>query len=259
MITFTSPDGTPIAAHREGKGPPLVLVHGTTADHTRWAPVLGALAENHTVYAIDRRGRGGSGDAEPYAIEREFDDVAAVCDAIGGPVDLLGHSYGAICSLEASLRAASLRRLVLYEPPVPLGDPIYPPGVPEKLAALLATGDREAVVATFMREVVRMPPAELELLRGKPAWTARVAAAHTIARELAQSTTYVWDGARFAAMRTPTLVLLGSDSPRFFRAAAERVAASVPDAKLVELAGQQHAAMDTAPAMFVREVLAFLG
>jgi len=96
-----------------GSGPHLVLVHGTTADHTRWRPILPALEAKHTVHAIDRRGRGGSGDQLPYAIEREFEDVARVCDAIGGPVDLLGHSYGAICPFEASLRASSLRKLVL--------------------------------------------------------------------------------------------------------------------------------------------------
>ena len=66
-----SADGTLIAVWRSGDGPPLVLVHGATADHGRWAPVLPALEEHFTVLAMDRRGRGRSGDAQPYAIERE--------------------------------------------------------------------------------------------------------------------------------------------------------------------------------------------
>src|SRR5689334_8539504 len=102
MMTVKSKDGTPIAVAKSGHGPPLVLVHGTTADHTRWKPILPKLEEKFTVYAIDRRGRGGSGDSANYAFEIEFDDVAAVVDSIGEPVFLLGHSYGAICSLEAS-------------------------------------------------------------------------------------------------------------------------------------------------------------
>jgi pimeloyl-ACP methyl ester carboxylesterase len=74
--TAVSQDGTPIAFWRSGEGPPLVLVHGTAANHGRWRPVLPAFAVSFTVYAIDRRGRGGSGDADGYSVEREFEDVA---------------------------------------------------------------------------------------------------------------------------------------------------------------------------------------
>ena len=137
MSTFTSGDGTQIGCEKSGAGLLLVLIHGTAADHARWAPVLPALRERFTVYACDRRGRGGSGDGPSYAMEREFEDVATVVDGIGGPVDLLGHSYGALCSLEAATRAKNLRRLVLYEPPIPAGMPITPPGVIDRLQALL--------------------------------------------------------------------------------------------------------------------------
>jgi pimeloyl-ACP methyl ester carboxylesterase len=92
MQTITSKDGTMIAYQRSGTGPPLVLVHGTTADHTRWAPVLPAFEQYFTVYAVDRRGRGGSGDAGQYAIEREFEDIVALVNSIEEPVFLLGRS-----------------------------------------------------------------------------------------------------------------------------------------------------------------------
>jgi pimeloyl-ACP methyl ester carboxylesterase len=90
---------------------------------------------------------------EPYAIERESEDVAAIVDGIGGPVDVVGHSYGALCSLEAARLTKHLRRLVLYEPPVPAGEPIYPPGVIEHLQRLLDSGDKDAVVSTFLAEI----------------------------------------------------------------------------------------------------------
>ncbi len=94
LRTARSTDGTPIAYETVGAGPPLVLVHGSVSDRGYWAPVSPALAEDYTVVTVDRRGRGASGDTTPCTIEREFEDVAAVVDAIGVPVHLVGHSYG---------------------------------------------------------------------------------------------------------------------------------------------------------------------
>lgn len=255
---FTSKDGTRIACEVTGKGPSLVLVHGTTADHTRFAPILPALGEHFTVYACDRRGRGLSGDAAAYALEREFEDVAAVVDGLGGEVDLLGHSYGALCSLEGAALSRNLRRLVLYEPPIPIGAPITPPGIVERLEALLEQGDHEGVVTTFVLEVPKVPPAGLEKMREKPAWKARVAAAATIPRELRADDDYRLAPERLRALRVPTLLLLGGDSPPFFREALEQVKLALPQAELVVLPGQQHVAIDTAPELFSQEVIAFL-
>lgn len=256
--TISSRDGTRIAYSRNGQGSPLVLVHGTTADHTRWAPILPALEEHFTVYAVDRRGRAASGDAEDYAVEREFDDVAALVDSLPEPANLLGHSYGAICSLEAALRTENLRKLVLYEPPIPSGIEIYPTEVVARIQSLVDAGDREGAVVTFFREVVHAPPHELEQLRSLPSWPARVAAAHTIPREMCGSDGYVFEPNRFSGLRTPTLLLLGGDSPPFLRAATEAVHSALPNSRIVTLPGQQHTAINTAPELFVREVLQFL-
>jgi len=173
--SVTSKDGTPIAYWHSGQGPPLVLVHGTAADHGRWAPVLPAFEQHFSVCAVDRRGRGASGDSEHYAIEREFEDIAAVVDSLGEPTILLGHSYGALCALEAVLLTRNVRKLVLYEPGIEVaGEQIYPQEVIERLEALLGTGDREGVVATFMREVAELPPETVEYMRSQPAWQALV-------------------------------------------------------------------------------------
>lgn len=259
MDKVRSKDGTLIAFEKSGKGAPLVLVHGTSADHTRWAPVLAPLESRFTVYAVDRRGRGSSGDADPYTIEREFEDVVAVVDSLDEPVNLLGHSYGGICALEAAARSTNLRRLILYEPPIPTGADIYSAAVVNTMRDLLARGDRDGVVATFMREVPRVPPHELELLRSSPAWQRRVAAAHTIFRELeASNNGYRFDPLKFANVTTPTLLLFGGASPAFFPAAINKVHGALPNSRIVVMPGQQHTAMNTAPELFVREVLDFL-
>jgi pimeloyl-ACP methyl ester carboxylesterase len=259
MPSITSNDGTPIAFQRSGTGPPLVLVHGTSASSSRWIHLLPDLEPLFSIYSLDRRGRGGSGDSESYAIEREFEDIAALAASIEEPIYLLGHSYGAICALEAALRIETLRRLILYEPPISLeGESSNPAGIIERLEANLEVGDREAVVSTFFREVVRMPPDEFELFRSLPTWPLRLAAAHTLPRELRAQDQYLFQAERFAELETPTMLLIGSESPALFRSTLETVNAALPNSRIVVLPGQQHIAMDTAPELFVREVVAFL-
>ena len=257
--SVTSEDGTPIAYWRSGEGPPLVLVHGTAADHSRWKPVLPVFEEHFTVYAVDRRGRGDSGDSVDYSIEREFEDVAAVVDSIGEPVNLLGHSYGALCALEAALLTQNVRKLVLYEPAMDVsGERITPPGVIDRLEALLEAGDRDGVVDTMMREAAGVTPEVVEYMRSLPAWQARVAAAHTIPREFRAEEAYRFDPERLGDLRVPTLLLTGSESPAIFEKVKRAVAEALPNARLVVMAGQGHVAMDTGTELFTTEVLRFL-
>ena len=210
METITSANGTPIAYERTGSGPPFVFVHGTTADHTRWEPVRPAFEDHFTVYAIDRRGRGESGDAAEYALEREAEDVASVVGSIDEPVILLGHSYGALCSLEAALRTDNLCRLILYEPPLPVSD--HDPDtedVLDEMTALVDDGENEQALVQFFREIAQVPTTELDALRSAPNWPARVIAAHTAVREERARKEYEFDAARFAGLTTPTLLLTG--------------------------------------------------
>jgi pimeloyl-ACP methyl ester carboxylesterase len=257
----TSRDGTAIAYWQSGSGPALLLVHGSTADHTTtWRLVRQELERHFTVYAMDRRGRGGSGDAPDYHPAREAEDVAAVVEAIGGPVSVLGHSYGALVALEAARLTPNIRRLILYEGVPADGAQLYPDGTREKVEALLEAGDMEGLITTLYRDVVGMPPAEIELLRGqRHAWARRVANAASMPRELAGEGDYVLDAGRFAGMRTPTILFVGGDSPERELRNARAVAAALADARVVILPGQQHAAMYLAPDDFVAEVVRQLG
>jgi len=253
-----SADGTTIGWEVTGSGPPLVLVHGTTADRMRWATVLDPLAERFTVHAVDRRGRGLSGDADAYAIEREFADVAAVVSALDGPVNLLGHSYGAVCSLEAALLTPNLGKLILYEPPLPVGVEIATDEVLARVDEHVAGGEPEEALVTFLTEVVRMPPEQLERMRSLPQWQRRVSIAHTLTREQRLESSYRPALERFEAVEVPTLLMVGTESPPFLTEPVAILEKILPKARVVELQGQAHVAMDTAPDLFVGEVLRFL-
>ena len=257
-----SRDGTEIAFWTNGEGAPLVLVHGATVDHTAWSPLLPYLERHATVHAVDRRGRGASGDARDYHLAREFEDVTAVVDAVaeasGAPVDVLGHSFGGLCALGAATLTSNMRKLVLYEPPVS-PDPGAFPGIAERLDAMLAEDDREAVLATFLREVAMLPDEALDAFRALPGWwQARIAAAHTIPREFRAPFDGGFGHGQASAVAVPTLLLTGGDSPDYMRAATESLATAVPDAHVTVLDGQQHMAHVVDPAAFAEHVLAFL-
>ncbi|MFC4549081.1 MULTISPECIES: alpha/beta fold hydrolase [Halorussus] len=244
LETVTSVDGTEIAFERTGSGPPLVLVAGGGAnDHTRWelAGVRPTFAEHCTVYAIDGRGLGASGDADEYELEREFEDVAAVVESINEPAVLLGHSSGALIALEAALRTDNLRKLVLYEPPIPVSN--HYPDVGDavaKMEALMDEGQHEQVLILFLREVANIPPDEIDALREAPNWRSRVDGAFTIPRAIRGISEYEFDAARFTDMTTPTLLLAGSESQPFTHAATEALDKALPNPQIVTFEGHGH-------------------
>ena len=261
METVTSADGTEIAFERTGGGPPLVLVHGMAGNRTRWElfDVRSALAEHTTVYAVDRRGHGESGDAEEYALEREFEDVAAVVDSIDDPVHLLGHSHGGLCALEAALRTDNLRSLVVYEPAGPWEVPHhYSEELYEELEALVDAGENEEALLLFLREGIHLPDSQIDALRTAPNWSARVDEAPTLPREYLVPTRYAFEPARFAEMTTPTLLLVGGESPGWITDATAAIDDALPNSRISVLEGQEHLAMNTAPDLFIGEVLAFV-
>jgi pimeloyl-ACP methyl ester carboxylesterase len=261
----TSPDGTRIAVFSAGLGPAVLLVHGTSADHRTWRMVAPELAGRRRVHALDRRGRGDSGDEAAYAIERELEDVAAAADALadeaGGPVDVVGHSLGGRVGMGASLLTGSIRRVVGYE---------SAPGgrgwanrddeaLLDRLRADLGAGDLDGLLARFMTEAVGMPPADLAAFRANPIWARRAAAGPTIVRELDAALHAPAIGeAALARATVPILQLTGSDSPPRFRHGAVALHARLADGRLEAIEGARHAAHHTHPAEFLARVEAFL-
>jgi pimeloyl-ACP methyl ester carboxylesterase len=251
-----SPDGTAIGYHQSGDGPPLVLVHGTTGAHWSFRYLLPELVGRFTVYAVDRRGRGESGDTHDYALEREFEDVACLVDLLERPVIVFGHSFGATVALGAALLCANVRALVLYE-----GSPGIA-AVDEadltRIDALAAAGDREAAMVQALA-LFGLTSEEVEQMRASPTWPARIAAAHTIVREVRAEEAYEVTSERFRELAVPTLLLLGGESPGWARDGTDLIRAALPDARVAVLAGQGHAATMTAPGLVAGEIARFVG
>ena len=260
-----SVDGTPIAVFRNGdpEGRPILLIHGTTADHTTFRTVGPMLGTTYDVYAMDRRGRGDSGDTLPYSIVREVEDVAAVADALsaerGTSIDLVGHSYGGRSALGAALRTDSIARVVCYEgAPSPPGSSYHPPGIEDRLRDLLDAGDRDGALALFMREVVGLSDDALAAYRANPVWPLRAAAASTILRELEAELEPAATLPALGAVRQPVLQILGTASLAVFHEATDALDDRLADGRITRIDGARHAAHHTHPEAFVAAVRAFL-
>ena len=260
---IASPDGTPIAVFGSGSGRPLLLVHGASADHTTFRVIGPLLARRSSVHAMDRRGRGASGDVAPYAIEREFEDVAAVADSIaagaGASVAVVGHSFGGRVALGAALRTDAIRAVVCYEGAPSAAEERYQPeGAEERVRELLAAGDPDEALATFLREIVGMSAEGLASYRADPVWPRRAAAAHTIVRELAAEASPEASLDALGGVRQPVLQVLGGASRPAFRLATEALDQRLPNGRITVIDGAKHAAHHTHPDQFVDAIEAFL-
>jgi pimeloyl-ACP methyl ester carboxylesterase len=257
--TVTSADGTVIAFDRSGAGPAVVLIQGALND--RADPVMSGLAAGlsrwFTVFSYDRRGRGGSGDTRPYAVEREIEDLAAVVAAAGGPAAVFGGSSGAGLALRAAARDPAITRLALWEPPYHVDDsaPRLPDDFAEQLDRLVDAGRRADAVELFLVRAAQASPEDVAGMRGHPSWPAMEAAARSLAYEArVMGPGNALPGGLLAAVTQPVLVLNGGASPAWMRRAGQAVADAIPGAVYRVLEGQRHA---VAPAAIVPELLEF--
>lgn len=254
-----SVDGTGLAVFEDGDGPPLVMVHGALSDHSRFGPLVDELRNYVTTFSMDRRGRGASGDAAGYSIEREFEDVAAVVDAVasrtGEAVALWGHSYGANCAIGGAALTHDVHHVVLYEPGLGFR---YPAGAIETIEAAVGAGDKEAAITALLVGVMGATEEEIQAMRSNPLWPTRLATVATMPRELRTEHEWVYRPGQFDAIAAPTLLLAGSESPPAQQEATQRAAAAISGAQIRVLTGHGHFAMQTHPAMVAGVVRSFL-
>jgi pimeloyl-ACP methyl ester carboxylesterase len=257
---ITGADGVRIGLLTAGSGPGLLLVHGGMGTIESWRGAWDALTRHRRVTAMDRRGRGTSGDTGQYTLSSEFADVAAVAAALageqGGPVDVAGHSIGATCLLGAAALGAPFRRIVLYEPPGPQS---VQNNWPDRLAAMVADGQVGRATFTFLTEIIGLTSAEVEALRDAPGGRDVLPiVAATLPREArALAAADLASAAR--QVRQPVLLLVGTASPPWARQITEELAGELPAATVTELPGVGHEALDRAPDRLVAELDRFLG
>src|SRR6266487_4978983 len=187
MNKVSSKDGTPIAFDRSGKGPAVILVGGAfqyRAIDPRTAQLAALLAQHFTVFHYDRRGRGDSGDTQPYAVEREVEDLDALITEAGGSAFVYGTSGPGVLSLEAAARGLSpkMKKLAVWEPPYMLegSRPPIPQDYQEQLAQLLREGRKGDMIELFLTKAVGMPAEFVAPMRQSPFWAAQEAFAPTL-------------------------------------------------------------------------------
>jgi pimeloyl-ACP methyl ester carboxylesterase len=256
MRHVTSADGTTVSYDTYGSGPPLVLVHGAFSTHvTNWEFVKPHLERRFTVYAIARRGRGETDPTTEHRLEDEAGDAAAVIRAAGEPVSLLGHSYGAHTALAAAaLAPGAVRKLVLYEPGWPS---IFTPEAMAALEALARSGDWDGFAWSFFRNCLQVPEQELQQVRESDLWAPILDDAPATLGDVRALSRYDFSPERFRDITCPTLLQIGTESPRHLYA-TDALAAALPDVRIGELQGQAHEGMTTAPELYAEAVMRFL-
>jgi pimeloyl-ACP methyl ester carboxylesterase len=248
MSKVTSKDGTQIAYDKKGQGPALILVDGAIC-YRGFGPMPGLaemLAPHFTVYTYDRRGRGESSNGQPFAVEREVEDIDALIDAAGGSAFIYGISSGACLAMEAAVKLGNkVSRLALYEPPY--NDEAAArqqwKDYRKQLDQALSEGRRGDAVVLFMK-LVGTPADAIEGMRNAPMWPMFEAVAPTLEHDAA-----VMGDERSAPLSrarkvsAPTLVMDGGANLTmmpFMHTSATALAGAIPNAQHRTLEGQTH-------------------
>lgn len=248
MQTVTSKDGTKIAYEKVGSGPALVLVDGALCyrDFGPARALAQQLQDSFTVYMYDRRGRGESGDTQPYALKREIEDLEAVVDAAGGSVQLFGQSSGGVLAIEAANSIPrKVSKLAVYETPLFVDDSHTP--LPEdfitRMQANVQAGLPGKAVKMFMR-LVGTPGLFVAIMPLMPIWKKLKTVAPTLAYDFTFMQPYQQSKslgrAQWSAVTMPTLAIVGGKSPAWMEHAVKAVAEVLPRARYELLTGQNH-------------------
>ena len=252
MPQVRSADGTSIGYDRlSDEGPALVLVGGGLDDGTENRPLGEHLTTSFGVVNYRRRGRGDSDDGQPYAVQREVEDLAAVIDAAGGRAHLFGASSGGALALEAAAAGLAVDRIAVHEVPYLVEEAMVAAWQAYRLEldAVLDVGDRDQALRLFMR-LAGSSEQDIAGAEAAPVWPALRALAPTLRYDAA----CIGDGPppadRLATVRQPVLLTTGIavDAQMaglpvdFFGAAADAAAAALPDARRDTLEVEGHVA-----------------
>jgi pimeloyl-ACP methyl ester carboxylesterase len=243
-VTFEhvrSADGLPIGYARFGSGPALVIVHGTIHTAAEWFPVARLLAETHTVYVMERRGRGHSHDeGKPYGLQREIEDVAAIARLAGPGAALFGHSFGGLLVLAYVLQSGFAGDAVLYEGVHGLFEgwsDVDTLPAEERLKA----GDAEAALLALYHAVYRGAGTEqLAKLRECVSWQVQVAHTTTAIREVKVLREFAPTVADCAGVKARVTLLMGTAPDNYPPVGSAQIVERILGTTLLPIRGQDH-------------------
>lgn len=246
MRTVTSRDGTRIAFDQSGAGPVVILVDGALqyrAFDQGMAPLANLLSPDFTVVHYDRRGRGDSTDTQPFALEREVEDIEALIDQAGGAAYLYGISSGAALAMEAAIALPDkVLKLAMYE--APYNDDANARkawrAYREQLSELVAARRGGDAVGLFMM-LVGASPDDVAGMREHPMWPLWESVGLTLpydAAALGEEAAVPLE--RAARVVMPALVMDGSESFPFMHTTAVALARAMPNGQHGTLRGQTH-------------------
>lgn len=267
------------------RGEPVLLVHGGSGDYRAWEQQMDVFAAGHRTIALSCRGSWPNaklGPQETLTLDTFADDLTEFIRALdAGPVHLIGHSSpGGFAGLRLARHHPELLRCaVLLEPPA---FPVLGVNIPPRPAQIVrlclrnpragaafikfgvrgiaptmkafSRGDDEQAVRTFITanvgadSLTAMPPEQFQRL---------VENAGPLKAQLrAGFPPFSPDDAR--AVRVPTLLVSGTNSPHHLTAVVDRLETLIPDVERLDIAGASHAMFATHPAEFNTAVLRYV-
>lgn len=250
-----SNDGTRIAFEKLGRGPALVIAGGALANHHFYSPLAAELAKDFTVFNFDRRGRGESGDTQPYSVEREIEDVAVLMERAGVPAFLYGHSAGAVLALRVAATRLPVRQLVLADPPfTPRGG--NDANAAEEFARETAHVEElhrradPAASARYFLGTMGMSDADIDALLTSPAGPVLIDGARALRHEYAMLGDGLVPAELAARITAPTTILTGE----MMQEAAAQLAAAILGSRIVATHPSSHEMSATDMAAHLRSI-----
>ncbi len=252
----TSQDGTTIGYRQLGHGPGVIMLHGSMESAQSHMQLAEALADAFTVYLPERRGHNLSGlDSKDYSIQKEVEDMDALLTKTGAH-HVFGVSAGGLICLQAALTLPAIHKAALYEPALIVNGMVsnaflqrYDKEMAQgKVAAALVT----AMIASQMGPPVfnAIPRWALELLTNMAMKSEdkKARSGDVTMRMLAPTLHYDFQLVAemsgklesFRAVRTEVLLLGGSKSPAYLKAALDALEKVLPHVKRVEFPGLGH-------------------
>jgi pimeloyl-ACP methyl ester carboxylesterase len=248
-------------------GPPLVLVHGSWADHGDWDFVVPALAERFRVLTYDRRGHSRSERPSGQgSLDEDVADLAALIEQLDlAPAHVVGHSSGGSIVLRLATRRPELFRSMSVQEPALLhllaADPGHGPAMQETLTRIgevanrLEAGNAEDGARLFIDSIALGPGVweqfPLDVRQGV------INNAATFLDETRDPAPLTVDLDALAAFPHQILLTRGDQSPAWFAPIVIKLATVLPHAGTRVFAGAGHLPMFTHPEEYAAAIVAF--